>query len=291
VALPELGVAEPFAVPALAESAEVVIEGLDAPLAAAPALSDGPGLAGVSDVRPNSVVEYARAVLYNGLGHYQGARAAARRACEHGDFALLDGALAELVEASVRSGRRGCAVAALRRLEARAEASGSAWVMGVAAYSRALVSDDGHAEAGYLEAIERLSGTRARMALGRGRLLYGEWLRRRGRRVDARGQLALAHRAFSEAGMGGFAERARCELLATGETVRKRTDDTRLVLTPQEAHIARLAADGYTNPEIGERLFISPRTVEWHLRKVFTKVGVSSRRELKATLRASPTSG
>jgi DNA-binding CsgD family transcriptional regulator len=123
------------------------------------------------------------------------------------------------------------------------------------------------------------------VASGRAHLLYGEWLRRQGRRVDARAQLALAHSAFSDVGLGGFAERARRELLATGETVRKRTEDRRRDLTPQEAQIAQLAASGCTNVEIGQRLFISPRTVEWHLRKVFTKVGVSSRRELNASVR------
>jgi DNA-binding CsgD family transcriptional regulator len=154
--------------------------------------------------------------------------------------------------------------------------------MGVAACARALLGDDEGAEGSYLEAIERLGGTHARVALGRARLLYGEWLRRQGRRVDARQQLTLAHRVFSDVGLGGFSERTRRELLATGPTVRRRTDDTRLDLTAQEAQIAQLAAGGCTNPEIGERLFISPRTVEWHLRKVFTKVGVSSRRELNA---------
>jgi DNA-binding CsgD family transcriptional regulator len=317
---PDFGLVEPLAVPAVAESAEAVIEDLDAPLAAAPAfvgglrvadpdvgdaptgsgsreatgplvgvcrnqdtcpfIEDTVAVVGVSEGRAISVDEYAKAVLYNGLGHYQAARAAAQRACERDDFALLEAALAELVEASVRSGSRGCAVTALRRLEERAQGSGSEWAMGVAACSRALLADDGRAEGSYLEAIERLGGTRARVALGRVRLLYGEWLRRRGRRVDAREQLTLAYRVFGEVGLGGFAERARRELLATGHTVRKRTDDARLDLTAQEAQIAHLAAGGWTNSEIGERLFISARTVEWHLRKVFTKLGVSSRREL-----------
>jgi DNA-binding CsgD family transcriptional regulator len=323
--LPDLGLVDPLTVPGIAETAEAVIEDIDAPLAAAPALLDGveaadpetvdaPTSSGSreatvplvvrvrrnQDARPLSeravagaglchgrvisVDEYAKAVLYNGLGYYQAARAAAQRACERDDFALLEGALAELVEASVRSGSGGCAVAALRRLEARARVSGSEWATGVAACARALLGEDQSAEDSYLEAIERLGGTRARVALGRVRLLYGEWLRRRGRRVDAREQLTLAHRVFSEVGLDGFAERARRELLATGETVRKRTDDTRVDLTPQEAQVAHLAAGGWTNPEIGERLFISPRTVEWHLRKVFTKLGVSSRRELNAIL-------
>ena len=322
--LPDFQVVEPLTVPAIAECAEAVIEDLDAPRAAAPALLDGLRATfptdrgvpfgsspeatvpivvtawrnkdprpftsegtvagtGVSDGPAISVDEYAKAVLYNGLGHYQAARVAAQRACERDDFALLEGALAELVEASVRSGRRGCAEAALRRLEARAQVSGTAWAMGIAAGAQALLDEDDCAEANYLEALERLGGTRALVALGRVRLLYGEWLRRRGRRVHARQQLTLAHGVFIEVGLGGFAERARREVLATGDTVRKRTDDTRLELTAQEAQIAQLAAGGYTNPEIGERLFISPRTVEWHLRKVFAKLGVTSRRELKAT--------
>jgi DNA-binding CsgD family transcriptional regulator len=223
-------------------------------------------------------------VLYNGLGHYRAARAAAERACDRDDFVLLEAALAELVEASVRSGSHERAVTALRRLEARAHGSRSEWAMGIAACARALLAEDGRAEGSYREAIERLRGTRARVALGRVRLLYGEWLRRRGRRVDAREQLTLAYGVFSEVGLGGFAERAYRELLATGHTVRRRTDDSRLDLTAQEAQIAQLAAGGRTNSEIGERLFISPRTVEWHLRKVFTKLGVSSRRRLDATL-------
>lgn len=323
-ALADLGLLEPIAVPAIAESAEAVIEDLDAPLVAAPALLDGLGAADpeagdappgsgskatvplvvkvwrshdvralsegtvasacVPEGRAISVDEYAKAVLYNGLGHYRAARAAAQRACERDDFVLLEGALAELVEASVRSGSRGCAVAACRKLEARARASSSDWVRGVAACARALLADADSAEGSYLEAIGRLGRTRARVALGRVRLLYGEWLRRRGRRIDARQQLTLAYRVFSDVGLGGFAERASRELLATGHTVRKRTDDTRLDLTAQEAQIVQLAAGGCTNAEIGQQLFISPRTVEWHLRKVFIKLGVSSRKELNPIL-------
>jgi DNA-binding CsgD family transcriptional regulator len=320
-ALPGWGPVQPLTVPVIAECAEAVIEALDAPAAAAPAILDGlaaarsgaaeappsesreaavplvvrvgrgrnarplieGGLvagADMSERRTISIEEYAKAVLYNGLGHYQAARVAAQRACEHDDFVLLEGALAELVEASARSGNRGRAVAALRMLEARAKVSGSDWAIGIAACSRALLSDDEWAEASYLEAIERLGGSGARVALGRGQLMYGEWLRRQGRRIDAREQLSRAHHIFNEVGLGGFAERARRELRATGETVRKRTEDTRLDLTPQEAQIAQLAGRGCTNPEIGEQLFISPRTVEWHLGKVFTKLAVSSRREL-----------
>jgi hypothetical protein len=142
------------------------------------------------------------------------------------DFALLEGTLAELVEAGVRSGSRGCAVAALRRLEARAQVSGSEWAMGIAACARTVIGDDERAEGSYLEAIERLGSTRARVPLGRVRLLYGEWLRRRGRRVDARQQLTPAHGVFSEVGLGGFAERARRELLATRPHGPEAHDDT-----------------------------------------------------------------
>jgi DNA-binding CsgD family transcriptional regulator len=142
----------------------------------------------------------------------------------------------------------------------------------------------------YREAIERLGRTRLRGELARGRLLYGEWLRREHRRVDARGQLRAAHELFSRMGADAFAERARRELRATGETVRRRTSETRDALTPQEAQIARLAAEGQTNPEIGERLFISPRTVEYHLRKVFAKLNVSSRKELRAAFLPTPLS-
>ena len=148
---------------------------------------------------------------------------------------------------------------------------------------RALAGED---EAGYRESIERLARTRARLELARSRLLYGEWLRREGRRVDAREQLRVAREAFLVMGADGFAERARHELLATGEKVRKRVDETRDELTPQEAHIARLAREGRTNPEIGAELFLSPRTVEWHLKKVFTKLGISSRRALTDALPA-----
>ncbi len=280
---PELGLVEPLTVAAVAETAEAVIEGLDAPRVAAPCIEGAVDGAGVPDDPPISVDEYAKAVLYNGIGHYQAARAAAERACERDDFVLLEGALGELVEASVRTDRRRGATVALRRLEALAGVSGSAWARGVAACSRALLSDDELAERCYLEAIALLGRGPARVALGRVRLLYGEWLRRQGRRVDAREQLTLAQRTFSEVGLVGFEERARRELLATGRTARKRTDETRLDLTPQEAQIAQLAAEGATNPEIGERLFLSPRTVEWHLRKVFNKLGVRSRRELRRT--------
>ena len=281
----DAGEIEALTLPVVTQSVEAVVEGLDAPLAAGPVLQDSLGLSrAVFETPFIAVDEYARAVLYNGLGHYQAACAAAQRACGRDDFALLDWALAELVEASVRAGDRPAAVAAVRRLEARAEASSSDWLTGVAACCRALVSDGPEAEADYRRAIERLTGDRARAAVGRVHLLYGEWLRRQGRRLDAREQLVVAARVFGELGMAGFVDRANRELLATGETIRKRTDDTRLDLTAQEVEVAGLASRGYTNSEIGERLFISPRTVEWHLRKVFTKLGVTSRRALRSVL-------
>jgi ATP/maltotriose-dependent transcriptional regulator MalT len=147
------------------------------------------------------------------------------------------------------------------------------------------------AEALHREAIERLGRTRVRVELARAQLLYGEWLRREGRRADARAQLRTAHETLTAMGVDAFADRARRELLATGETVRKRTVETSKELTSQEAHIARLVADGLTNPEIGAALYISPRTVEWHLRKIFAKLGVSSRRQLRLSLRTGERSG
>ncbi|HEX6263835.1 MAG TPA: LuxR C-terminal-related transcriptional regulator, partial [Actinomycetota bacterium] len=154
------------------------------------------------------------------------------------------------------------------------------WALGVEARSRALLTEGDAAEKLYRIAIERLSGTRVRFELARAHLVYGEWLRRENRRVDAREQLRTAHDAFSSMGADAFADRARRELVATGETVRSRVDETRDVLTPQEAQIARLARDGFSNPDIGARLFISPRTVQYHLHKVFLKLDISSRNQL-----------
>lgn len=160
------------------------------------------------------------------------------------------------------------------------------WALGIRARSSAMVSDGQAAESLYREAIERLERSRIAVHLARAHLVYGEWLRRENRRLDAREQLRVAYEMLSHIGAEAFAERARRELLATGETVRKRTVETRDILTAQEAQIARLGAEGHTNPEIGGQLFISPRTVEHHLRKVFTKLGISSRRELRGALRA-----
>jgi DNA-binding CsgD family transcriptional regulator len=227
---------------------------------------------------------YGTAVLHNALGRYDVAMDGARRASEDGDWGYAGAALAEIVEAATRAGEPAAAARALDRLEARTRAAGTDWALGVLARARAVSRDGDGAEALHREAIERLERTRVRIELARARLLYGEWLRREDRRVDAREQLRAAHATFTRAGAEAFAERTRRELLATGETVPRRSADTRDALTPQEEQIARLAADGQTNPEIGAQLFISPRTVEYHLRKVFGKLEISSRRELRGAL-------
>jgi DNA-binding CsgD family transcriptional regulator len=231
---------------------------------------------------------WARAVLYNGLGRYDDALAAARQASDDTPQLFLAAwALPELIEAAVRTGDARLARRGLERLTEAANASDSDWGLGVEARSRALLSEAERAEGLHKEAIERLSRTRVRPELARAHLLYGEWLRREGRRLGARDQLRIAYDMFAEIGMEAFAERARRELLATGEKVRRRSDETRDRLTPQEEQIARLAREGLSNPEIGAQLFISPRTVEWHLRKVFTKLGIHSRRELANALPSS----
>jgi DNA-binding CsgD family transcriptional regulator len=221
------------------------------------------------------------ALLHNGHGHYSEALAAAQRGCEHEDLYSYGGALAELIEAAVRSGQLREAATALERLSDRTRASGTEWALGIEARCRGLVSDD---EARYMESTERLGRSRAAIELARSRLLYGEWLRRENRRSDARDQLRAAHETFSRIGARAFAERAGRELRATGETVRGITADTRDALTPQELQVACLARDGHTNPEIGAQLFISPRTVEYHLHKVFRKLDVTTRRELRGAL-------
>jgi len=236
-------------------------------------------------------LEWATALLYNGRGRYAEALAAAERGCEHDDVGVLERALVELIEAGVRSGATDASSAALDRLSERTQASGTDWALGIEAGSRALLSDGRDAEPLYREAVERLTRSRGVVHLARAQLLYGEWLRRENRRVDAREQLRAAYDRFSRIGAEGFAERARRELLATGETAPRRTMETREVLTPQEAQIARMASDRQTNPEIGAKLFISPRTVEYHLRKVFTKLDISSRKELRSALVGIPDSG
>ena len=233
--------------------------------------------------------EWASAVLFNGLGRYEDALAAAEQAAEDPhELGVSTWVPTEIIEAAVRSGAPERAAGPLRRLQEISRAAGTDWALGVEARSRALLSDGEAAERLYLEAIERLSRTRVRVALARAHLLYGEWLRRQGRRMDARGQLRIAHQLYSSMGMEGFAERARRELQATGETVRKRSVETRGELTAQEMQIARLANDGLSNQEIGARLFISARTVKYHLGKVFTKLDISSRAQLDQVLPGDP---
>ncbi|MFI8182869.1 AAA family ATPase [Actinacidiphila glaucinigra] len=237
--------------------------------------------------RALGLAEYSTAVLYNGLGRYDAALQAATRACRYEDLGFLGWTLFELIEAAARSGRPEAAATALERLRERTRASGTEWALGTEACARALLSDDDHAaDAFYREAVDHLGRCRIAVHLARARLLYGEWLRRRNRRQEARTQLRAAHEVFSALKADGFAERAHRELLATGETVRKRTVGTahRYRLTGQESQIAGLARDGHTNCEIAAQLFISPRTVEWHLGNVFTKLGVSGRRQLRTAL-------
>lgn len=237
--------------------------------------------------RALGLVECVTAVLYNGLGRYEAALAGARRACDHDDLCFFVWSLVELVEAGVRSGAHDAAAGALRQIEERTRAAGTDWALGILARSSALLENGQAADALYREALERLARCRIVVHLARAHLVYGEWLRRENRRMDAREHLRTAYEMLSRMGAEAFAERARAELLATGETVRKRTIETRDVLTAQEALVARLAAQGRTNPEIGTQLFISPRTAEYHLRKVFTKLGISSRRSLRDAFRDS----
>ncbi|MEU6009683.1 AAA family ATPase [Streptomyces sp. NPDC047453] len=232
---------------------------------------------------------WAAAILHNGLGRYEDALAAAVRSRESAPYLFVaNWALPELVEAAVRSGANGTARQALTQLEHSALPGGTDVGLGLVARSRALLSDGEQAEQLYREAIDRLGLTPLRPELARAHLLFGEWLRRTGRRTDARNHLRTAHGQLSGMGVEAFAERARRELLATGERVRRHSAETATTLTAQEALIARLARDGLTNPEIGAQLFLSPRTVEWHLRKIFGKLGISSRRELAS---APPASG
>lgn len=233
-----------------------------------------------------AVAGYAQAVLYNALGRYDVALAGATDACATGEFGWVGWALTELVEAGVRSGARDDAATAMGRLRERTQASGTDWALGIEARSQALLLEGAAAEGCYVEALERLERSRVAVHLARAHLVYGEWLRREDRRSDARWHLGAAHDMFERFGARAFADRARRELVATGGTARTRSVDTRDLLTPQEAQVASLAADGHTNPEIGGQLFISPRTVEYHLGKVFTKLGIRSRRELRGALRA-----
>jgi DNA-binding CsgD family transcriptional regulator len=230
--------------------------------------------------RAVGMAEYAKAVLYNGLGRYEAALAAAQRACQYEDPGVFGWSLVELIEAAARSGHRETGSEGLAILAARTRASGTDWAQGIEARSRALLSGGRAADNLYREGVQRLGRTWLAVHVARAQLVYGEWLRRENCRQQAREALRQAHETFSRVGADGFAERARRELLATGETVRRRTADTATHLTAQEAQIARLARDGLTNPEIAAELFISPRTVEWHLGHVFSKLGIASRKDL-----------
>jgi ATP/maltotriose-dependent transcriptional regulator MalT len=238
-----------------------------------------------SHAKPPAECECARAIAYNGAGRYEAALAAAERSRERHPAGSHAWAVVELVEAAVRCGQEKRASVALEQLIERTQLAGTDWGLGLEARSRALVSEDPtEAETSYRESIDLLRRAGARPDLGRAHLVYGEWLRRHNRRIDAREQLRTAIDLFDEVGIPGFGDRARRELAATGETARKRTDDTRADLTGQESQIARLALEGLTNPQIGAQLFLSPRTVEWHLRRIYPKLGVSSRRELHTVM-------
>ena len=225
--------------------------------------------------------QYALSVLHNGLGGYEAALAAAVRACEGGELLESNSALAELVEAAVRAGQPERAATAVEQLSAHARASGTPWALGLAARSRALTSTGPAAEEHYRAAVEHLGRCRIAPHLARTHLVYGEWLRREGRRQDARAQLRTAHEMLSRMGAEAFADRAARELRATGEHPRSRSAQPTDALTAQEQHIARLVATGATSREVGAQLFLSPRTVEAHLRSVFRKLGITSRRQLK----------
>jgi DNA-binding CsgD family transcriptional regulator len=230
--------------------------------------------------------EHARAVLHNGLAHYDVALAAAQQASERDELSVSGWALAELVEAAARSSRPEQAAEALKRLQKRTQAAGTEWALGIEARSRALLSDGAVAEDLYGEAIDRLARCRLALELARAHLLYGEWLRRQRRRLDAREHLRRAQDMFNGMGAGAFADRASRELLATGETARKRTVETRDDLTPYEARIARMARDGASNPQIADQLFVSRKTIEYHLGKVFLKLGITTREHLDRVLPA-----
>jgi DNA-binding CsgD family transcriptional regulator len=233
-----------------------------------------------------TAISWVTAVLNNGLGRYEGAFAAATEATRiPGEIWFSTFALVELIEAACRSGRPGQAAEALESLTASTSASGTPWALGVEARSRALLAQGDAAETLYRESIERLQPSRLRLDLARGHLVYGEWLRREARRIDARNELRAAYELFTDFGMVAFAERSRIELEATGEHARKRTFATLDQLTAQEAQISRLAAEGNTNREIAAQLFISPSTVEYHLRKAFRKLDVTSRTQLANRLR------
>jgi DNA-binding CsgD family transcriptional regulator len=263
------------------------LQGSEAEAAAAIASAIEQAAAGAHNLA--MYAHWAAAVLYNGLARYEQAAASAQQATSNSfEYWVSVWVLPELVEAAARVGDAELARDALGRLAETTQPAGNDVAFGVEARCRALLGDGAAAEDLYREAIDHLTRTSLRPELARAHLLYGEWLRREGRRVDSREQLHAAHDMLAAIGMEAFAERARRELLATGERVRKRTAETRGDLTAQEAQIAQLAREGYSNAEIGARLFLSARTVEWHLRKVFTKLAISSRKELDAALRTKP---
>jgi DNA-binding CsgD family transcriptional regulator len=223
-------------------------------------------------------------MLYNGLGRYDAALTAAEAASQPDAPLTTTWSLPELVEAASRCGKDDQALDALERLTERTQAAGTEWALGIEARSRALLSEGSRAEDLYRDAIDRLGRCRIAPERARAHLLYGEWLRRENRRVDAREQLRTAHEMFVVIGMEAFADRARGELQASGEKVRRRAVERRDDLTAQERQIARLARDGLSNPEIAARLFLSARTVEWHLHNVFVKLNIKSRRDLENAL-------
>jgi DNA-binding CsgD family transcriptional regulator len=242
------------------------------------------------------LADWASSVLDNGLGRYDAARDAARRVFERDQLGFGPLVVAELAEAAARTGDEALVRAALDWLSGRSRVTRTEWVLGIEARVRALLSEGEVAERWYRDSVELLGRTRVRAELARSHLLYGEWLRRQGRRMDAREQLRTAHQMLEEMGMSAFADRARRELAATGETARKRAGPAARAggageaLTGQEAQVARLARDGLSNPEIGARLFISPRTAQYHLSNVFAKLGISSRSQLDRVLPADPDS-
>jgi DNA-binding CsgD family transcriptional regulator len=234
--------------------------------------------------RELSIAAWLSSVLYNGLGQYEAARDAARRAFEREPVGFGPHIVPELAEAAARTGDVGLVRATLEWLSERTRVTPTPWALGIEARVRALLSDGEAAESSYRESIERLGRTRIRAQLARAHLLYGEWLRRERRRGEAREQLRTAHEMLDAMGMEAFAERARRELLATGETARQRDVQVTVELTAQEVQVARLAREGLSNPQIGARLFISARTVQYHLGKVFTKLGITSRSQLDQAL-------
>jgi DNA-binding CsgD family transcriptional regulator len=231
-----------------------------------------------------TITEFLSGTLYLGLGRYDAALAAVGQPERYAEEGPAIWTLTELIEAAVRSGQPHLAGGALERIVETTRAAGTDWALGIEARSRALLSNADEADSLYREAIERLGRTRLRVDLARAHLLYGEWLRRERRRLDAREQLRTSFEMFNAMGIEAFAGRAERELLATGERVRKRTVETREDLTAQETQVARFARDGLSNAKIGERLFISQHTVAYHLRKIFNKLGITSRGELGRVL-------